>query len=121
MGDDDEDMRQDDLAQAKLAASVAAFALAVPREKVTAKTRGNANTALARHVAMYLCHVAFELSLARVAAAFGRDRSTVAHACHIVEDRREDIRFDRWIATLEATVRRTPKPSKKNSVARVRA
>ena len=50
---------------------------------------------------MYLCHTAFERSLARVAIAFGRDRSTVAHACHAIEDRREDPHFDDWIDALE--------------------
>ncbi len=61
---------------------------------------------------MYLCHVAFELSLARVAVAFGRDRSTVAHACHMIEDRRDEIRFDIWIGGLEAMLRDAPEPGR---------
>lgn len=75
-------------------------------------TRGSASEALARQVAMYLCHVAFELSLARVASAFGRDRSTVAYACHAVEDRREEASFDRWIAELEGMLREAPPPER---------
>ena len=50
---------------------------------------------------MYLAHVGFGMSLARVASAFGRDRSTVAHACRQVEDKRDDPAFDAWMETLE--------------------
>ena len=71
-------------------------------------TRGSAEVAFARQVAMYLCHVAFELSLGRVAAAFARDRSTVAHACHLIEDRREDKAFEHWIDALEVALRGAP-------------
>jgi chromosomal replication initiation ATPase DnaA len=53
---------------------------------------------------MYLAHVGFGMSLARVAAAFGRDRSTVAHACHLVENRRDEAAFDAWMAQLESGV-----------------
>ncbi len=44
----------------------------------------------------------------RVAAAFGRDRSTVAHACREIEDRREDGQFDLWISALEGMLHRAP-------------
>jgi hypothetical protein len=57
---------------------------------------------------MYLCHVGFDFSLSRVAIAFGRDRSTVAHACHSIEDRREEPQFDLWIDGLEIMVRAAP-------------
>lgn len=50
---------------------------------------------------MYLAHVALGMSLARVAQAFERDRSTVAHACHIIEDRREEAEFNAWVECLE--------------------
>jgi chromosomal replication initiation ATPase DnaA len=87
---------------------VAGFALRVAPDQILDPGRGSADAAFARQVAMYLCHVAFELSLARVAVAFGRDRSTVAHACHAIEDRREEPHFDRWIDSLEAMLRAAP-------------
>jgi chromosomal replication initiation ATPase DnaA len=59
---------------------------------------------------MYLCHVAFEMSLARVASAFDRDRSTVGYACHSVEDRRENPQFDAWVDALEPALREAPAP-----------
>jgi len=79
-------------------------------EEIASPTRGRARAALARQVAIYLTHVAFELSLARVAAAFGRDRSTAAHACHKVEDGRDDPAFDACLEDLEACLRSAPGP-----------
>jgi chromosomal replication initiation ATPase DnaA len=93
---------QEDGAAARLAASVASYALGTPLEEIESAGRGSAEAAFARQIAMYLCHVGFELSLNRVAAAFGRDPTTVAHACRIVEDRREEPQFDLWINALEA-------------------
>lgn len=95
-------------AAARLAAEVASFALDVPQDAIMAKARGSSAVALARQVAMYLCHVAFELSISRTGEAFQRDRSTVSHACHAIEDRREDESFDAWIDGLEAMLRCAP-------------
>jgi chromosomal replication initiation ATPase DnaA len=89
---------------------VASYGLGVPLDEILGGTRGTASAAFARQVAMYLCHVAFELSLARVAMAFGRDRSTVAHACHLIEDRRDLPEFDDWVEALEAMLRGAPAP-----------
>lgn len=100
--------RLEDAAAARLAAGVASYALGVPQDEIMHGRRGCAEVAFARHVAMYLCHVGFEFSLARVASAFGRDRSTVAHACHAVEDRRDEPHFDLWISGLEGMVREAP-------------
>ena len=106
--------RARDEAAAKLAAGVASYALGVEVDAILDLPRGSAAAAFARQVAMYLCHVAFEQSLARVAAAFGRDRSTVAHACHVIEDRRDDCDFDTWIAALEAMLRDAPAPGRRD-------
>lgn len=103
--------RRDDEAAARLAAGAASYALGVPETSILGEARGSSETAFARHVAMYLCHVGFELSLTRVAQAFGRDRSTVAHACHVIEDRREEPQFDLWIGSLESMLRTAPTPS----------
>lgn len=95
----------------RLAAGVASYALKAPLEDILEGERGSAQIAFARQVAMYLCHVAFEWSLARVARAFGRDRSTVGHACHSIEDKRDDESFDAWIETLESMLREAPAPA----------
>jgi hypothetical protein len=79
--------------------------LAVPREELSAARRGRAPVAFARQVAMYLAHVGLGLSLTRVGALFGRDRTTVAHGCAVVEDRREDPAFDRALGIVESVLR----------------
>jgi chromosomal replication initiation ATPase DnaA len=68
-------------------------------------TRGRARIAFARQVAMYLAHVACRRSLTDTGRLFGRDRTTVAHACAVIEDRRDDPLFDRSLDLLEWAVR----------------
>jgi hypothetical protein len=63
-------------------------------------TRGVRDIAEARQVAMYLAHVCCRMSLTEVGAMFGRDRTTVAHACLKVEYRRDDPNFDRALDVL---------------------
>src|SRR5262249_32208583 len=102
--------RLGDEACARLAAGVAGYALGGAEDDILDCARGAAEVAFARQVAMYLCHTAFERSLTRVAVAFDRDRSTVAHACHAIEDQRDERQFDLWIGALEAMLREAPPP-----------
>lgn len=67
-------------------------------------TRGEARVALARQVAMYLAHVGRGYSFTEVGRQFARDRTTVAHACGVIEDRRDDPVFDRTLELLEQVV-----------------
>ena len=53
---------------------------------------------------MYLAHVGCGLALTEVGRAFGRDRTTVAHACGVVEDRRDEAEFDCMLTHLEDAV-----------------
>ena len=64
-------------------------------------TRGRAKVAIARQVGMYLAHVACGLSLTDAGELFERDRTTAAHACRIVEERRENADFDRALQLME--------------------
>lgn len=66
----------------------------------------SAAVAFARQLAMYLCHVVGDMSLGALAAEFDRDRSTVSHACHAIEDRRECPIFDRQIEHLERDLKK---------------
>ena len=88
-----------------LAIGLTAYALGVRADDILAPGRGRPAISFARHVSMYLCHVAFGMSLARLGRAFKRDRSTVAHGCHQVEDRRDDPDLDAWIEQLEDGLR----------------
>ncbi len=67
--------------------------------------RGRANVALARQVAMYISHIGYGLNLTDVGVVFERDRTTVAHACSVVELRREDPEFDAAILLVEHIIR----------------
>jgi len=62
-----------------------------------------ASSALARQIAMYLTHTVFGFTYSRVAAAFRRDRTTVSHACRLIEDHRDDTAFDALMERLEIT------------------
>lgn len=57
-----------------------------------------------QQIAMYVCHVALQLSMADVATGFGRDRTTVGYACAKVEDRRDDRAFDDLVGAVERVV-----------------
>lgn len=69
--------------------------------EMRAKHRRRENVAFARQVAMYLAHTCGGISLSEVGRIFARDRTTVAHACAVVEDMRDDPAFDRCLAFLE--------------------
>lgn len=82
----------------------------VKRGDLHVATRGRANVALARQVSMYLAHVSCSMTLTEVGAVFQRDRTTVAHACGLVEDRRDDMAFDRTIELLECILHSLTRP-----------
>lgn len=77
----------------------------VDTAEIERPTRGPANVALARQVAMYIGHVTCGQSLTEVGRTFARDRTTVAHACGLIEDRRDDPVFDHVVELLERVVR----------------
>lgn len=81
-----------------------AFGLGVPH--LRHPTRGRKPVAFARQVAFYAMHVHFGHSLSSTARLFGRDRTTVAHACRLVEDRRDEPAVGRIIGTIEEGVAR---------------
>jgi chromosomal replication initiation ATPase DnaA len=81
-------------------------ALGISAGELRAERRGRASAAFARQTAMYLAHVQLGLSLSQVGHNFGRDRTTVAHACACVEDSRDDPKFDRMLSCLEAALGR---------------
>ena len=56
----------------------------VGQEDLRCMSRGRANVALARQVAMYLAHVVCGMTLTDTGRLFGRDRTTVAHACSVI-------------------------------------
>lgn len=69
-----------------------------------APTRCRAQQAFARQVAVYLAHIVGSKSYTEIGRIFGRDRTTAAHACRVIEDRRDDPVFDRLLELLENAV-----------------
>lgn len=63
--------------------------------------RGKADIALARQLAMYLMHTHYSRIYSEVGRFFGRDRTTVSHACGLIEEMREEVAFDAGVARLE--------------------
>lgn len=89
----------------RLAVGLTGYAMQIPAEKMLSVSERDHHVARARQVAMYLSHVGLGMSLARIAAALGRDRSTVAHGCHRIEDLRDDPDVDEWLDELEVKLK----------------
>lgn len=57
-----------------------------------------------QQIAMYVCHVVLQMTMTEIALAFGKDRTTVGHACARVEDRRDDGGYDLLVGAVERVV-----------------
>lgn len=89
-----------DPAAARLIGLVAA-SRDIPLYLLLQEGRGEARVAEARQLAMYLMHVAEGRLYAEIGRVFGRDRTTVSHACAVIEERRECAAFDEAVDRLE--------------------
>lgn len=74
-------------------------------EELRSRSRGKKAVARSRQIAMYLAHVVCGLSLTEVGELFSRDRTTVAHACSVIEDIRDEPVFDETLELLECVIR----------------
>jgi Bacterial dnaA protein helix-turn-helix len=83
-------------------AALAAQAGCMTAKDLRSISRSAAPIALARQHAMYLAHVALGLTLTSVGLSFGRDRTTVRHACFLIEDQRSSDCTDLAMAALES-------------------
>ena len=66
--------------------------------------RSSTSVARVRQIGMYAAHVTLGLNMAEVGRGFGRDRTTVQYACHLVEDMRDDQDFDSVVNMTERVV-----------------
>ena len=57
-----------------------------------------------RQIGMYIANVVLGINMTTVGQGFGRNKSTVIHACHLIEDMRDDEEFDQIVSRLEAIV-----------------
>jgi chromosomal replication initiation ATPase DnaA len=101
------DPRRDKLTAAFITHAVA-LATGVSPVDIASTSRTSKAAARARQIAIYLAHVNFNWPLIRVAFAFNRDRTTCGHACHRIEDMRENAAFDARMTVLEACIKQAP-------------
>lgn len=67
--------------------------------------RHGRSIARVRQIGMYAAHVTLGMRMIDVATGFGRDKSTVMYACHLIEDLRDDVEFNRIVARAEDITR----------------
>ena len=90
-----------DRARAALLMQLVSMSTGVAPQDLMEATRARSEGTRARWLAMYLLHTSCSVPLMRVAAAFGRDRTTVSHVVHRIEDWRSDPAFDAALGELE--------------------
>src|SRR6218665_1405538 len=74
----------------RIVRQVAAEMLMLASDRVQMRRDRRRANCHVRQIAMYVCHVALGISLSDIGQAFGRDRTTVSHACGGGEGRRAD-------------------------------
>ncbi len=85
--------------------ALVACAFGVGRAALRGATRGPANVAFSRQVGMYLLHTSLCMSFSATGRFYGRDRTTAAHACRLVEEQRETGNVDALVDCLERSIR----------------
>ncbi|MCO6048617.1 chromosomal replication initiator DnaA [Mesorhizobium sp. RP14(2022)] len=80
---------------------IAAALFSVSGRELRRGGRRSLPVARVRQIAMYVAHTVLGLSMKEVGRGFGRDRTTVLHACHLVEDMRDEEEFDRHVVLTE--------------------
>ncbi|HWA91879.1 MAG TPA: helix-turn-helix domain-containing protein [Rhizomicrobium sp.] len=91
--------------RAGIAQAIVAHAYGIELYDMRADTRRDKRAALARQIAMYLCHVVFRMTVHDIAIAFLRSKSTAHHALSRIEELRDDPELDRTLQFLESMLR----------------
>ena len=98
-------VRNDDelqrLAKLNLTLSFVHMAHGVKPAYLVGPSRGSRKLSEARQTFQYLSHICFGLSYTELAVFARRDRTSVAHACKVVEDRRDTTQIDRALHFAE--------------------
>ncbi len=76
----------------------------ISKDQIFSPQRGKASVAFARQTAMYLTHITCGHSYTDIGCFFGRDRTTVSHACQLIEDKREDPDIDWSLDLMEHSI-----------------
>lgn len=96
--------KPDEIARARAAIDVAshklASELAIPLGELLGATRGSPHVAFVRQMMIYLVNTAFDLSEEAIAAAIGRDPTTIKHAIALIEEIRDNPEDDDMLEKL---------------------
>lgn len=76
----------------------------LPKMTLHSTTRSRQQVAFARQIAMYLGHVCLCYSFIDLALYYRRDRTTIAHACRVIEERREEEKMELVLNGLESAL-----------------
>ena len=92
--------------RARTASFVVAQLDKVPLSEMSRRTRGRPHVARSRQIAIYVARSVFGMSNRELAQDFGRDASTIRHACERIEAlRAQSADFDAMISYRETMVR----------------
>lgn len=80
---------------------IAVALFGVNGKELRAPGRSTSDVSRVRQITMYVSHVILGLSMSDIGDGFGRDRTTVLYACHVIEDLRDDREFDAMVSLFE--------------------
>ena len=97
-----------DRARAAFLVHLVALATGLPPRMIMEGRRPHSRAVRARSVVVYILHITLTVPVPRVAAVFARDRTTISHLVHRVEDWRSDRDFDTALLELERCATAAP-------------
>ena len=84
---------------------VVSLALGISPSDILSSSR-RAPAVYGRQVAMYLLNTIFRMKHSHIGRALGRDRTTAAYACQVIEDLRDDPSVEGLLGACEASLTR---------------
>jgi len=88
----------------RVTSEIVALSFDLDPRKLVSRKRGSSAVSRARQVTAYLLHTTLSMPLTDIARELQKDRTTIGHACRMVEDLRDDPDFDDRISGLESTL-----------------
>lgn len=81
-----------------------AAAYEISGERLLRRDRGVIKVNRPRQISMYLMNTALSLKFTEIAEFYDKDRTTVSHACRVIEEMRDNVEFDMRILEFENTI-----------------
>ena len=81
-----------------------AAAYEISGERLLIRDRGVVKVNRPRQISMYLMNTVLSFKFTEIAEFYDKDRTTVSHACGVIEELRDNPRFDRRMCEFENTI-----------------